>query len=111
VSLVTAAGVAKRYAVSRDYVYAHAAELGAIRLGTGPRARLRFDLETVAAALSACSASRQSDAPAKPPAEPIRRRRRPAPLGTDVELLPIRRPKPAPGRAQRVAADGRTRHD
>jgi hypothetical protein len=33
VSLVTAAAVAKRYAVSRDYVYAHAAELRALTPG------------------------------------------------------------------------------
>jgi hypothetical protein len=32
--------------VSRDYVYSHANELGAIRLGTGPKTRLRFDVET-----------------------------------------------------------------
>lgn len=30
--------------VSVDYVYAHAADLGAMRLGDGPKARLRFDL-------------------------------------------------------------------
>jgi hypothetical protein len=32
--------------VSLDYVYAHAADLGAMRLGDGPKARLRFDLQT-----------------------------------------------------------------
>jgi len=32
--------------VSIDYVYAHAADLGAMRLGDGPKARLRFDLQT-----------------------------------------------------------------
>lgn len=32
--------------VSVDYVYAHAADLGAMRLGDGPKARLRFDLRT-----------------------------------------------------------------
>jgi hypothetical protein len=31
--------------VSRAFVYEHAGELGAIPLGTGPRPRLRFDLE------------------------------------------------------------------
>jgi len=29
--------------VSRDYIYAHAEELGVIRVGSGRRARLRFD--------------------------------------------------------------------
>ena len=39
--------VADHYAVTRDFVYAHANELGGIRLGTGPRPRLRFDPATV----------------------------------------------------------------
>lgn len=41
--LVDAAAVARLLGVSRDTVYAHADELGAIRLGSGDRARLRFD--------------------------------------------------------------------
>jgi hypothetical protein len=39
--------VSARFGVSPDFVYAHARELGAIRLGEGPRARLRFDLKAV----------------------------------------------------------------
>lgn len=34
-----------------DYVYAHAAELGAMRLGSGPKARIRFDLDRARQAL------------------------------------------------------------
>ena len=34
--------VAKRLRVSREWVYEHAQELGAERIGTGPRPRLRF---------------------------------------------------------------------
>lgn len=45
--LWTARQVADRYAVTRDFVYAHANELGGIRLGAGPRPRLRFDPATV----------------------------------------------------------------
>ena len=41
--LLTAAQVASRFGVARSWVYAHAHELGAIRLGNGPRPRLRFD--------------------------------------------------------------------
>jgi hypothetical protein len=41
--LLTAAQVAKRFGVSTDWVYANASALGAIRMGSGPRARLRFD--------------------------------------------------------------------
>jgi hypothetical protein len=48
---VDAAAVAARFGVERDWVYAHKDELGALRLGTGRRARLRFDLTRVAAAL------------------------------------------------------------
>lgn len=39
--------------VSLDYVYAHAADLGAMRLGDGPKARLRFDLQTAQRAMRA----------------------------------------------------------
>jgi hypothetical protein len=37
--------------VSVDYVYAHAADLGAMRLGDGPKARLRFDIQTARGAM------------------------------------------------------------
>jgi len=35
--------LAEGLGVSLDYVYAHATELGAMRLGSGPKARMRFD--------------------------------------------------------------------
>lgn len=57
--LVTAAEVAHELRVERQWVYEHAEELGARRLGDGPRGRLRFDLETVRAA-SVCLRSKQS---------------------------------------------------
>jgi hypothetical protein len=41
--LLTASEVAVALNVTRGWVYAHADELGAIRLGDGPRPRLRFD--------------------------------------------------------------------
>jgi hypothetical protein len=41
--LLTAKQVAERFNVDRSWVYAHARELGAFRLGGGSRARLRFD--------------------------------------------------------------------
>ena len=46
--LVDAAEIARRFGVERGWVYAHANELGAVRLGTGRRPRLRFDLVGVA---------------------------------------------------------------
>jgi hypothetical protein len=39
--------------VSVDYVYAHATDLGVMRLGDGPKARLRFDLRTAQVAMRA----------------------------------------------------------
>ena len=46
-ALIDAAAVARSFGVSRDWVYAHTDELGAVRLGSGPKARLRFDPEEV----------------------------------------------------------------
>lgn len=58
--LVSAAEVARELNVGRQWVYEHAEELGARRLGDGPRARLRFDLETVRVA-SVCLISKRSN--------------------------------------------------
>jgi hypothetical protein len=66
VRLVDAAAVAEAFGVERDWVYAHAKELGAIRLG-GKKGRLRFDLVALRERM-------ESDRPA--PA--TRRRTRPA---------------------------------
>lgn len=46
--LLTARQVAARINVDRGWVYAHAQELGVIRIGDGPRPRLRFDPAVVA---------------------------------------------------------------
>jgi hypothetical protein len=46
--LLTARQVAARFSVERSWVYAHAHELGVIRIGDGPRPRLRFDPAVVA---------------------------------------------------------------
>jgi hypothetical protein len=89
--LLDAAALAAHLSVDRSYVYEHAAELGAIRLGGGPKARLRFDLEDVRRRLNAatCLAGRESEAcdPAPQAASRPRRRQR---VGTNVELLPIK---------------------
>lgn len=72
------------------WVYEHAEELGAIRTGTGPKARIRFDLHTATEALK--RHQRQTTPPA---AVPTRRKRpRPAPYPTDAPLLEIRDPYP-----------------
>ena len=51
-ALLTAAAVAQRLSVERGWVYAHATELGAVRLGGGPRSRLRFDPAVIAERLT-----------------------------------------------------------
>ncbi len=66
--LVDVKTVAEALSVSPGWVYERAGELGAIRLGDGPKARLRFDLEAVLEHYS-CSASRESTAPQ--PAAPL----------------------------------------
>ena len=48
---VDARELAEELGVSIDYVYAHARELGAMRLGSGPKARIRFDLDSARRAL------------------------------------------------------------
>lgn len=46
--MITAAEVARRWGISRRWVYEHATALGAVRLGGGPRPRLRFDPAEIA---------------------------------------------------------------
>lgn len=46
--LISAEAVAERWGVSRRWVYEQAERLGARRIGTGPRPRLRFDPDEVA---------------------------------------------------------------
>jgi hypothetical protein len=87
--LVDVEAVARYLAVDPSYVYEHAAELGARRLGSGPKARLRFRLEDVDKHLTSCCVSRQSPAPEPHRQDDSRRRRRP-PTGTSPPLLPIR---------------------
>jgi hypothetical protein len=75
--LVDTAEIARRFGVSRDFVYDHAEDLGAVRLGNGPKARLRFDPAKVGRALQ--------KPPKKPTPQPRRRRTRPS-----SSLLPVR---------------------
>src|SRR4051794_26213047 len=80
-ALLTAAQVARRFGVARSWVYAHADELGVVRLGDGPRPRLRFDPAVVAQVLN----------PTVPAVAP------------GCELLPIRPSKPR--RRRRMVGD------
>jgi hypothetical protein len=83
-TMLTAAQVARRFNVERSWVYAHAEELGVVRLGDGPRPRLRFDPAVVARRLVAApgrvpaprtSTSRKADVPLLPINGSRRRRR------------------------------------
>jgi hypothetical protein len=56
--LASAAEVAEQLGVHKSWVYAHADELEAIRLGEGEKARLRFDPERVARAVRATPSER-----------------------------------------------------
>lgn len=88
--LVDAATVADTLGVSRDFVYAHAAELGGQRIGSGPRGRLRFDLGRTLAAWTSRCVSRDSQAAQTSVAAGASTRRGRGRLGTSRELLPIR---------------------
>jgi hypothetical protein len=57
--LVDAVGLADALGVDRSWVYEHADQLGAIRLGTGPRPRLRFELGGALASFRELSAQRR----------------------------------------------------
>lgn len=75
--LATADEVAEALGVTRTWVYANQKRLQAVRLGIGPRARLRFDLEKAARAFDV-----EGDPAQRPP-----RRRRPStrvPPGVDL---------------------------
>lgn len=96
--LVGVSEVATYLSVDASWVYAHAAELGVRRLGSGPKAALRFSLAEVDEKLTACPVGRESNGPKLAPIK-ASRRRRPAGLGTNVRLLPIR--------GQKVPENGR----
>ena len=68
--LVDAAEIARLHGKTRSWVYEHAGELGAIRLGSGPRPRLGFSPGRVAASLE------KVNLPASRPEIPQPRRRR-----------------------------------
>jgi hypothetical protein len=80
--LVDAAELARRFSVSRDYVYEHADELGAVRLGNGSRARLRFNLMTVR--------ERLIQSPVQDHREPQRENRPPVRRRGSGDLLPVK---------------------
>jgi hypothetical protein len=82
--LVDTATLAEVLGVSPGFVRAHADQLGAVRIGNGPKARLRFDIDQARAALARASSASPSKA-ASSVARPYAAGRR-----TSVPLLPVR---------------------
>ncbi|MHB1837224.1 MAG: hypothetical protein ACYCXW_19925 [Solirubrobacteraceae bacterium] len=70
--LVDAAEIARLHGKTRSWVYEHAGELGAVRLGSGPRPRLAFSPARVAERLEKV----EEPTPAQLPKTSQRRRRR-----------------------------------
>jgi hypothetical protein len=88
--MIGASELAGRLGVDRSWVYSHAIELGAVKLGDGPRARLRFDPEIAERALRKLGDGSAPDPPARSVERADRARwtRRP-----EVKLLPVERPE------------------
>jgi hypothetical protein len=103
--LLSAAQAADRIGMSRDFVYEHARELGAVRVGDSSRPRLRFDPRRLDEWVSARSGGGGSErpGPARGAASGRRRRTRP---GRPLDLLPI-----APENGARTKAGGRRAND
>jgi hypothetical protein len=86
--LLDATELARHLGVTRTWVYEHADQLGAIRLGTGTKARLRFDLHTATTALE--RPHKHEPRPANTASQTTRRRGRPRRRPpTTAPLLPI----------------------
>jgi hypothetical protein len=83
--LVDAAELARRLGIERSWVYSHAIELGAVKLGTGAKPRLRFDPEIAARVLRKVDGQPAAD----PPARSGKRASQPQGSKGRVELLPI----------------------
>jgi hypothetical protein len=107
--LVDAAEIARRFGLTRSWVYEHAHELGAVRLPAPARERkrpddapepkrrprLRFDPERVAEVLKSCSTGKRAaerEAPARAESPPLRTRpgARTGGRSAPEQLLPIR---------------------
>src|SRR3954470_1808841 len=88
IQLLTVAQVARRFQVHPSWVYANARRLGALRLGTGPKAPLRFDPGRVALAVEDPPPS--GDEPVDDtPVRDAASERGPAPARRKRGLLPI----------------------
>jgi hypothetical protein len=62
--------VARQLGVSRDWVYEHADELGASRIGAGPRPRIRFPADVVDSRRGKLTSCEAASGPTKPRSRP-----------------------------------------
>jgi hypothetical protein len=85
-SLLTVKELARHFKLNPAWVYEHAQELGAIRTGNGPKARMRFNLHTATQALQ------QHHQPATPPSPARPRSSRLGPYRSDAPVLQPRDP-------------------
>jgi hypothetical protein len=83
-ALYTLAQAATRLAVSPDFLRAHADEFDAVRLTSGPRARIHFRISVIEGVVAGKIEAAQEE-PERLPA------RRQAPAST-VDLLPVKGP-------------------
>jgi len=84
--LVDAAELARRFGIERSWVYSHAIELGAVKLGSGPKPRLRFDPQIAARVLRRAGEGSAAD----PPTRSGERAGQPQQgRGSEVPLLPF----------------------
>jgi hypothetical protein len=85
VELVDAAELARRLGTERSWVYTHAIELGAVKLGGGSRPRLRFDPQLALERIRARAVQNGAEGARQRPRPP-----RPAGSTECSRLLPIK---------------------
>jgi hypothetical protein len=90
VSLVDAHNVAAQFGLTAAWVRENADRLGAIRLGDGPRPRLRFDPATVATALKSQCSREEPDGPGARSRQRVQECGASRPAAEDPGLLPLR---------------------
>lgn len=86
--LVDAAEIARRHGKTRSWVYEHAGELGAVRLGAGPRPRLAFSPARVAERLEKVDKPMTASLPKT--SQRRRRRQRAGRTASGAPLLHVR---------------------
>jgi hypothetical protein len=86
--LVDAAEIARLHGKTRSWVYEHAGELGAVRLGSGPRPQLAFSPARVAERLE--KVDKPATAPLPEAPQHRRRRQRAGRTASGAPLLHVR---------------------